>query len=68
MSARPRPWFLRTYRRTEASLVVVVVAIAFLGFALVEGAARIQQGVPPGQRFGLESVTVPQGSYWRFKR
>jgi esterase/lipase superfamily enzyme len=28
----------------------------------------IQQGVPPGQRFGLESVTVPQGSYWRFKR
>ena len=28
----------------------------------------IQQGVPPGQRFGLEAVTVPQGSYWRFKR
>ena len=47
MSARPRPWFLRTYRRTEASLVVVVVVIAFLGFALVEGATRIQQGVPP---------------------
>lgn len=47
MSARPRPWFLRTYRRTEVSLVVVVVAIAFLGFALVEGATRIQQGVPP---------------------
>lgn len=28
----------------------------------------IQQGVPPGQRFGLESVAVEQGSYWRFKR
>ena len=28
----------------------------------------IQQGVPPGQRFGLESVTVVQGIYWRFKR
>jgi esterase/lipase superfamily enzyme len=28
----------------------------------------IQQGVPPGQRFGLETVTVAQGTYWRFKR
>lgn len=28
----------------------------------------IQQGVPPGQRFGLEPVTVSQGMYWRFKR
>ena len=28
----------------------------------------IQQGVPPSQRFGLESVTIPEGSYWRFKR
>lgn len=47
MSARPRPWFLRTWRRTEASLIVVVVVIAFLGFALVGGATRIQQGVAP---------------------
>jgi esterase/lipase superfamily enzyme len=28
----------------------------------------IQQGVAPGQRFGLESVTIPEGNYWRFKK
>lgn len=28
----------------------------------------IQQGVPPMRRFGLESVTIPEGTYWRFKR
>ncbi len=47
MSTRQKPWILRTWRQTEASLLVVVVVIAFLGFALVEGAARIQQGLPP---------------------
>jgi cell division protein FtsW (lipid II flippase) len=38
---------VRTCRRTEASLLILVIGVAFLGFALVEGAARIQQGVPP---------------------
>jgi cell division protein FtsW (lipid II flippase) len=47
VAARQRHWIVRTWRRREASLVIVVVAIAFLGFALVEGAARIQQGLPP---------------------
>ena len=47
MSGRQKPWILRTWRRTEAALLIVVVLVAFLGFALVEGAARIQQGVPP---------------------
>lgn len=28
----------------------------------------IQQGVAPAQRFGLESVTIPEGNYWRFKK
>jgi esterase/lipase superfamily enzyme len=28
----------------------------------------IQQGVAPGQRFGLEKVAIPEGSYWRFKK
>jgi esterase/lipase superfamily enzyme len=28
----------------------------------------IQQGVPPDQRFGLEPVSVPEGTYWRFRR
>jgi cell division protein FtsW (lipid II flippase) len=47
VSARHRHWIVRTWRRREASLVFVAVVIAFLGFALVEGAARIQQGLPP---------------------
>jgi cell division protein FtsW (lipid II flippase) len=47
VSAKPRPWILRTWRRTESSLLIVVIVVAFLGFALVEGAALIQQGLPP---------------------
>jgi cell division protein FtsW (lipid II flippase) len=47
VNVRQRPWLVRTWRRTEASLLILVVVVAFLGFALVEGAAHVQRGVPP---------------------
>ncbi len=47
----------RAFRRVEAGLLVAVIAIAFLGFAMVETAAQVSRGLDPLP--GLPAVLRP---------